>query len=66
MKRQIKHDAEEKARAKKRADRELQRKHKSDLADIMQQQKELRKLRKGLNQNKNKESSNGLRHFKVH
>ena len=52
VKRQIKHDAEEKARAKKRADRELQRKHKSDLADIMQQQKELRKLRKSLNPNK--------------
>lgn len=52
VKRQIKHDAEENARAKKRADRELQRKHKSDLADIMQQQKELRKLRKSLNPNR--------------
>ena len=48
VKRQIKQDAIDKAKAKRRADRELQKKHKGDLADIMKQQAELRKLRKGL------------------
>lgn len=48
VKRQIKQDAIDKAKARKKADRELQRKHKGDLADIMKQQAELRKLRKGL------------------
>ena len=48
VKRQIKQDAIDKVKARKKADRELQRKHKGDLADIMKQQAELRKLRKGL------------------
>ena len=48
VKRKIKQDAIDKAKARKRADRELQKKHKGDLADIMKQQAELRKLRRGL------------------
>ena len=51
-KRQIKQDADAKARAAKRADKELQKKHKGDIANIVQQQKELRKLRRDMKKGK--------------
>ena len=52
VKRQIKQDADAKARAAKRADKELQKKHKGDIANIVKQQAELRKLRRDMKQGK--------------